>query len=88
MQGTPQPTVSWFLNDRKLVSGRDGYVIDTTPSTSQITVLRLQENHLGEYLCVVRNAYGEDLAKARIMLEGNSFKIFLTPLPPSRTASC
>lgn len=71
-KGTPQPTVSWFFNDLKLSSGKDGYTIKTTSSTSQLTVLRLKDNHLGEYLCVVRNAYGEDLAKARILLEGTS----------------
>uniref|UniRef100_A0A0N5ALN6 Myosin light chain kinase, smooth muscle n=1 Tax=Syphacia muris TaxID=451379 RepID=A0A0N5ALN6_9BILA len=78
-KGKPQPVVSWFLNDNKIVSGRQGYRIKTSTSASQLTVLRLKESHLGEYLCVIRNSYGEDLAKARIMLEGTS-----AALPPRR----
>uniref|UniRef100_A0A914ZQA8 Titin n=1 Tax=Parascaris univalens TaxID=6257 RepID=A0A914ZQA8_PARUN len=48
---------------------RGGIQITSTSTTSELSILRLSEVHIGEYLCAVRNAYGEDLARARILLE-------------------
>ncbi|KHN81711.1 Titin [Toxocara canis] len=68
-KGSPQPTVSWFRGEQKLTSGRGGIQITSTSATSELSILRLGETHIGEYLCAVRNAYGEDLARAMILLE-------------------
>uniref|UniRef100_A0A915PUX1 Uncharacterized protein n=1 Tax=Setaria digitata TaxID=48799 RepID=A0A915PUX1_9BILA len=65
-------TVTWFHGDKKLINGRHGIEITTTATTSTLSILQLTEEHLGEYLCTVRNEYGEDLAKAVIFLEGSS----------------
>ncbi|VDM15672.1 unnamed protein product [Wuchereria bancrofti] len=65
-----QPTVTWFYDDKKLVNGRHGIEISSTATTSTLSILQLANEHLGEYLCAVRNQYGEDLAKAVIFLEG------------------
>ncbi|VDO37318.1 unnamed protein product, partial [Onchocerca flexuosa] len=67
-----QPTVTWFHGDEKLLSGRHGIEISSTATTSTVSILQLTEEHLGEYLCTIRNEYGEDLAKAVIFLEGSS----------------
>uniref|UniRef100_A0A158Q7F2 Myosin light chain kinase, smooth muscle n=1 Tax=Elaeophora elaphi TaxID=1147741 RepID=A0A158Q7F2_9BILA len=66
------PTVTWFHGDKKLVSGRNGIEITSTATTSTLSILQLTNEHFGEYLCAVRNNYGEDLAKAVIFLEGSS----------------
>ncbi|VDM15310.1 unnamed protein product [Wuchereria bancrofti] len=42
-----------------------------------MSILQLANEHLGEYLCAVRNQYGEDLAKAVIFLEGSSMALSL-----------
>uniref|UniRef100_A0A914ZQD0 Titin n=1 Tax=Parascaris univalens TaxID=6257 RepID=A0A914ZQD0_PARUN len=71
-RGSPHPSVSWFRGEQKLTPGRGGIQITSTSTTSELSILRLSEVHIGEYLCAVRNAYGEDLARARILLEGSS----------------
>ncbi|CAG9530815.1 unnamed protein product [Cercopithifilaria johnstoni] len=65
-------TVTWFHGDKKLVSGRHGIEISSTATTSTLSILQLADEHFGEYLCAIRNDYGEDLAKAVIFLEGSS----------------
>ncbi|KAK6109169.1 Immunoglobulin I-set domain family protein [Brugia pahangi] len=72
-----QPTVTWFHDDKKLVNGRHGIEISSTATTSTLSILQLANEHLGEYLCAVRNQYGEDLAKAVIFLEGSSVALSL-----------
>ncbi|EJD74527.1 CAMK/MLCK protein kinase [Loa loa] len=72
-----QSTVTWFHDDKKLVSGRHGIEISSTATTSTLSILQLADEHLGEYLCAVRNEYGEDLAKAAIFLEGSSVALSL-----------
>ncbi|KAM3716718.1 Titin [Dirofilaria immitis] len=67
-----QPTVTWFHGDKKLIDGRHGIEISSTATTSTLSILQLAEEHLGEYLCTIRNNYGEDLAKAIIFLEVSS----------------
>ncbi len=62
--------MSWFLGGDRLRPGKAGIEINTTADTSELTILQLTEEHLGEYLVTARNAYGEDLATAVILLEG------------------
>ncbi|VDN60788.1 unnamed protein product [Dracunculus medinensis] len=68
--GSPQPVVSWYHSGTKIISGHNGITIISTSTTSQLSILCLQENHLGEYLCTIRNAYGEDLSRSMILQEG------------------
>ncbi|VDK82765.1 unnamed protein product [Litomosoides sigmodontis] len=65
-------TVTWFHGDKKLVNGRHGIKISSTATTSTLSILQLADEHFGEYLCAVRNDYGEDLAKVVIFPEGSS----------------
>ncbi|KAF8382632.1 ttn-1 [Pristionchus pacificus] len=78
--GSPAPTCTWFKGDYKIVDGEHGYTISTSVDASTLSVVFLEKEHIGEYLCTVRNAYGEDLATARIMIEGSS-----AALPKRRT---
>lgn len=64
------PTVAWFHGDEKLVNRRHGIEISSTATTSTLSILQLTDEHFGEYLCAIRNDYGEDLAKAVIFREG------------------
>ena len=68
-EGEPNPVVSWFLGPKRLQSG-DGIEIITTANSSKLIIANVEERHLGEYLCTVRNNVGEDLATAVIFLEG------------------
>ncbi|VDK27112.1 unnamed protein product [Gongylonema pulchrum] len=74
-----QPTVTWFHGDEKLTSGRHGIEIVSTSTSSTLSILQLTEEHLGEYLCTIRNEYGEDLAKAVILLEGANLCFVFCP---------
>ncbi|GMT09123.1 hypothetical protein PFISCL1PPCAC_420 [Pristionchus fissidentatus] len=78
--GAPAPTCTWYKGDARIADGEHGYTVATTADASTLSVVFLEKEHIGEYLCTVRNAYGEDLATARIMLEGSS-----AALPKRRT---
>jgi titin len=69
-EGEPTPQVSWYRDARRLHSG--GLVDIETPSvtSSLLTIASVSEEHVGEYLCTIRNNYGEDLAQVMILLEG------------------
>ncbi|KAL3986026.1 Immunoglobulin I-set domain family protein [Acanthocheilonema viteae] len=69
------PIVTWFHGDKKLVSGRCGFEISSTTTTSTLSILQLTDEHFGEYLCALRNDYGEDLAKVVIFREGSSMAL-------------
>ncbi|CAJ0962097.1 unnamed protein product, partial [Mesorhabditis belari] len=74
-EGKPTPVVSWFKDENRLQDGVKGYSIETTGNNSILSVVYLEKEHLGEYLCTVRNPYGEDLATAMILLE--VYRLFL-----------
>ncbi|GMR58628.1 hypothetical protein PMAYCL1PPCAC_28823, partial [Pristionchus mayeri] len=67
--GAPSPVCTWFKGDNKIADGEHGYSISSSIDTSRLSIVFLEKEHIGEYLCTVRNAYGEDLANARIMIE-------------------
>ncbi|KAK0408269.1 hypothetical protein QR680_003864 [Steinernema hermaphroditum] len=79
-EGQPRPVVSWFQGDRRLHDGDADIEIESTATASRLSILKVTEKHLGEYLCTIRNTFGEDLATAMILLEGSS-----AALPPRRT---
>ncbi|VDM78360.1 unnamed protein product [Strongylus vulgaris] len=49
--------------------GVGGYAIADSSDSSTLSILYLENEHVGEYLCTIRNPYGEDLATAMIMIE-------------------
>ncbi|ETN72290.1 hypothetical protein NECAME_13907 [Necator americanus] len=68
--GQPAPVCRWFKGDVGLEDGVGGYTIADGADSSTLSILYLENEHIGEYLCTVRNPYGEDLATAMIMIEG------------------
>uniref|UniRef100_A0A915ER11 Ig-like domain-containing protein n=1 Tax=Ditylenchus dipsaci TaxID=166011 RepID=A0A915ER11_9BILA len=60
--GQPQPTCSWFFGAQRLTNGAQICIEHPSDSSSHLTILEVTSQHLGEYLCTVRNIYGEDLA--------------------------
>uniref|UniRef100_A0A158PAH4 TITIN n=1 Tax=Angiostrongylus cantonensis TaxID=6313 RepID=A0A158PAH4_ANGCA len=68
--GTPPAVCRWFKGDVGLEDGVGGYSITDGADSSTLSVVFLANEHIGEYLCTVRNPYGEDLATAMIILEG------------------
>ncbi|TKR69840.1 hypothetical protein L596_021941 [Steinernema carpocapsae] len=80
-EGQPRPVVSWFQADRRLHDGDAEIEIESTATTSRLSIVKVGEKHLGEYLCTIRNSFGEDLATAMILLEGSS-----AALPARRTS--
>ncbi|KAI1719913.1 immunoglobulin i-set domain-containing protein [Ditylenchus destructor] len=74
--GTPTPVVIitvYRYCAHRLESGEGMITIENANSnSSRLTILRVGKHHLGEYLCTVRNNYGEDLATSMVLLEGSS----------------
>lgn len=65
------PEVFWFKNGERI--GKSGNIdIEIDEKKSKMKILQLDEENLGEYSCKISNNYGEDLAKAMILLEGMS----------------
>ncbi|KHJ86233.1 immunoglobulin I-set domain protein [Oesophagostomum dentatum] len=73
--GQPAPVCRWFKGDVQLEDGVGGYSIADGADSSTLSILYLENEHVGEYLCTVRNPYGEDLATAMIMTEGSSIAL-------------
>uniref|UniRef100_A0A914WWW9 Ig-like domain-containing protein n=1 Tax=Plectus sambesii TaxID=2011161 RepID=A0A914WWW9_9BILA len=71
-EGVPMPTAVWFHGGERLTEDMEEVDIRSTETTSELTIHQLTEKTAGEYLITVRNAYGEDLAKAMVMIEGSS----------------
>lgn len=59
-----------FLGEKIAFEGVGGYTIADGADSSTLSIVFLENEHIGEYLCTVRNPYGEDLATAMIMIEG------------------
>ncbi|KJH43327.1 immunoglobulin I-set domain protein, partial [Dictyocaulus viviparus] len=73
--GTPSPVCRWFRGDVELKDGVGGYSITDSADSSTLSVMYLTKEHIGEYLCTIRNPYGEDLTNAMIILEGSSIAL-------------
>lgn len=62
--------VRWFHDSIALESNRDGVIVDTDATTSKLTIPKLTDDLIGEYLVSIANSYGEIVATAEILLEG------------------
>ncbi|CAI5451947.1 unnamed protein product [Caenorhabditis angaria] len=67
--GQPAPQCRWFFGETELIDGVGGYSINTTDTSSVITINYVDKKHFGEYLCTIRNSNGEELANAMILSE-------------------
>lgn len=69
--GHPPPNCFWYREAKRLNNSDDKNLnIIGDSQSSNLTIQNINEAYLGEYLCTIRNAYGEDLATASVMLEG------------------
>ncbi|VDO77631.1 unnamed protein product [Heligmosomoides polygyrus] len=68
--GQPPTFYVLFLGEKIAFEGVGGYTIADGADSSTLSIVFLENEHIGEYLCTVRNPYGEDLATAMIMIEG------------------
>ncbi|CAD5224126.1 unnamed protein product [Bursaphelenchus okinawaensis] len=66
-EGDPVPKVSWFKGSRQLESN-ENIVIETTPTSSQLSISMVDADLQGEYLCTIRNPFGEELNSLTILM--------------------
>ncbi|CAD5231988.1 unnamed protein product [Bursaphelenchus xylophilus] len=66
-EGDPIPKVCWFKGS-KLLQQKDNLYIETTPTSTQLSVYLEDKSSQGEYLCTLRNPFGEDLSSFKIIL--------------------
>ncbi|KAI6227724.1 hypothetical protein M3Y99_01223100 [Aphelenchoides fujianensis] len=67
--GTPAPHVQWFRGADRVFSGDDFDVQQPTATSALLRIAAVDERTQGEYVCAIRNAGGEELASARVLLE-------------------
>ncbi|KAM8933512.1 LOW QUALITY PROTEIN: uncharacterized protein RCH25_003938 [Pelodytes ibericus] len=66
--GYPQPTVSWYNNDKSIPRNED-YVISTTGTKSTLTFCSVLAQHEGSITCVIFNQYGTDTTFGKLMVK-------------------
>ncbi|XP_075465078.1 uncharacterized protein LOC142499508 [Ascaphus truei] len=66
--GYPQPTVSWYNNDKPIPRSED-YVISTTEANSTLTFCSVIAQHEGSITCVIFNQYGSDTTSANLKVK-------------------
>lgn len=67
--GYPQPTVSWYNND-KSIPRNEAFVIVTTETKSTLTFSTVLPQHAGSITCVIFNQYGTDTTFGKLKVEG------------------
>lgn len=76
--GTPSPDVSWTLRNRVLLNSTFGYPVTNKRSYlihsvsnnySNLTILSLEMQDTGEYVCVAENKAGKVIADIALMIE-------------------
>lgn len=70
--GHPPPNCSWFREARRIYNDLN-FEIENDSNSSQLTIIKVAQKLLGDYLCTIRNSYGEDLAMAVVTLKGIFF---------------
>lgn len=73
--GEPQPQVTWYRGAHRLHPSSEFDIDQPTSNTSLLTIRNVAEQNVGEYLCTIRNNYGEDLAKVMVLLEGKTVHV-------------
>ncbi|KAM4698708.1 uncharacterized protein WCC33_014242 [Rhinophrynus dorsalis] len=67
-QGYPQPTVSWYNND-KSIPRNENYIISTTDTNSTLTFSPVLPQHEGSITCVIFNQYGTDTTFGKLKVK-------------------
>nr|XP_015214367.1 PREDICTED: muscle M-line assembly protein unc-89-like [Lepisosteus oculatus] len=66
-QGHPQPTVTWYKDERPIPQHVD-YDINTTETQSKLTICYPTSEHQGVYTCVIFNQYGTATSSATLKI--------------------
>ena len=68
-QGTPTPYIMWFRDDKPVKSsGSLGIFNDGT----ELRINKIQDEDIGDYLCVARNAEGRVVHVAKVVIAGGA----------------
>lgn len=67
-ESTPNQ-IDWFRDDEHLQPTPNVKINFPTKNTTKLTLLNVGTESAGEYLCVLRNQFGEDLASALLRVE-------------------
>ena len=69
--GTPEPKVSWFLDDEEISEDDEGMDIETEPGSSLLVLEDIAGNDSGQYKCIITNLAGRAVTNALLkVLEG------------------
>ena len=73
--GWPTPNITWFRNNEQIVTDPSTSKYDVIPGDgkSELFINAAQKEDEGEYICVARNALGEDNYTITLFVEGNSY---------------
>ena len=76
ISGLPKPTVSWFHDDKALSPG-NGTTIESTDTSSKLTVKEISSNQSGTYSVKAENTAGSAQAHFTVILKGKIFALGL-----------
>lgn len=68
-KGKPRPEVKWFFNN-KLIQRTDSVEIETTDTSSILTLKRLHPEQHGKYICNLTNEVGATKSKCWVQVIG------------------
>lgn len=71
--GEPPPTVTWFFQDKEIVSD-DTIRVDNIDYNSKFFILKTKRAHTGKYVIKAKNEVGEDTADVEIIVIGKPSK--------------
>jgi hypothetical protein len=75
--GVPAPTINWFQDDKPLKTCKE-VTIDTTGTTSVLTVRGVVREDAGKYKVALENVVGEASADFAFAVQGKNHFIFKT----------
>lgn len=75
--GWPKPNITWIRNGRNVldINQDNEYDVYVPPGAdfSELDIIVTRWEHEGKYICMARNALGEDNATIEVLVEGNLF---------------
>lgn len=71
--GEPPPNVTWFFQDKEIVSD-DTIRVDNIDYNTKFFILKTKRAHTGKYVIKAKNEVGEDTADVEIIVIGKPSK--------------
>jgi hypothetical protein len=66
VHSNPRAVVTWTRNGESIDRNTEGFVIETEANHHILTVLTVEDSHLGQYTCHAANVYGSDTKSVEI----------------------